>query len=228
MKEEEWLACTGTPGAMLRWLRKRVGGSTASGRKRKLRLFACPGMRRLLLLLEGRLAPRWAQSCRRLVLVAEETAEGSASYAQHEVMTTLLDKLFQSKPGVSTDDTSHLRHALHAFRLRSAWDDAFRVLDGAYWMACGGLEPVEDYLASQCAVEREIFGNPFRTPPRRRFPPHIVGLAAAAYSALPEHGPDMLILADALEEAGEVEAAAHFRLPDHVKGCYVLDWVLGR
>jgi hypothetical protein len=37
-----------------------------------------------------------------------------------------------------------------------------------------------------------------------------------------------LILADALEELGEDEAAEHAREPVHVRGCHLLDWVLGK
>ena len=35
-----------------------------------------------------------------------------------------------------------------------------------------------------------------------------------------------LILADALEEQGEGQAAAHCREPLHAKGCHILDWIL--
>ena len=39
---------------------------------------------------------------------------------------------------------------------------------------------------------------------------------------------EFAVLADALEELGEAEAAAHCRTEMHAKGCFVLDWITGR
>src|SRR5262249_1915005 len=122
----------------------------------------------------------------------------------------------------------NLHYAVRAFRERSALRGAIRVLDGAWWSANNGHQPVDEFLSTRCDLVREIFGNPFRLLPRRKFSAHLVGLARAAYAALPEDSADMLILIDALEEAGEGELAGHLRRPGHVKGCHVLDHVLGR
>jgi hypothetical protein len=76
----------------------------------------------------------------------------------------------------------------------------------------------------QCEVLREILGDPFHPLPARDFPPHICALAhevAAGEEAL------WPILADALSELGEEAAAAHCRQEGHLKGCHVLDWILG-
>jgi hypothetical protein len=54
------------------------------------------------------------------------------------------------------------------------------------------------------------------------------GLAEVCYTALPEQSPELAMLADALVDLGEEGAAAHLREGSHVKGCHVLDWVLGR
>jgi hypothetical protein len=70
---------------------------------------------------------------------------------------------------------------------------------------------------------REIFGNPFRPPAKRRFTAELRGLALACYDDQ-SHYP---LLADALADVGEDEAAAHCRLPAHVRGCHVVDWILG-
>jgi hypothetical protein len=141
-------------------------------------------------------------------------------------MTALFDKLDAARPNTVE---SHLLHAVRAFRERSTWRGVFRSLDGAYWSVLQSrVVPEEDFLSSRCDTVREVFGNPFRPTPRHRYPAHVVGLAAAAYSALPEASPDLLILQDALEEAGDDEAAAHLRQPGHVKGCHVLDRVLSR
>jgi len=83
-----------------------------------------------------------------------------------------------------------------------------------------------------CYILREIFGNPFRPvafDPRWRSE-SAVALARTAYgtrnfSLLP-------ILADALEEAGcdNADVLSHCREPNgvHVRGCWVVDGVLGK
>ena len=71
---------------------------------------------------------------------------------------------------------------------------------------------------------RELFGNPFRPPAKRSFPAEVRGLAQACYD---DHS-YYPVLADALDDLGEAEAAAHCRLPGHVKGCHVVDWILGK
>jgi hypothetical protein len=75
---------------------------------------------------------------------------------------------------------------------------------------------------------RCLFGNPWRPLQARTFPAHVVGLARSIYAAFPEVSPEHAILADALEELGEANAAAHCRTELHAKGCFVLDWITGR
>jgi hypothetical protein len=90
---------------------------------------------------------------------------------------------------------------------------------------------------AQTGLLRDIFGNPFR--PLRFDPtlgtPTIISLAQAAYNErlLPQGHLDpqrLAVLADALEEAGAGEdLVAHLRAPGpHVRGCHVVDAVLGR
>jgi hypothetical protein len=81
-------------------------------------------------------------------------------------------------------------------------------------------------LVAQAALVRDIFGNPFHSLPVRAFPPHVVELAQVCYAAFPAVSDDFDILADALDERGEEQAAAHCREDTHVKGCHVLDWIL--
>lgn len=78
---------------------------------------------------------------------------------------------------------------------------------------------------------RDIFGNPFR--PVAADPswllPKMVGLAQGIYG---ERAFDrMPILADALEKAGcaDADILGHCRRPDeHVRGCWVVDLLLGK
>jgi hypothetical protein len=71
---------------------------------------------------------------------------------------------------------------------------------------------------------RHILGNPFRSFPTPSFGiSTITSLAEALYAGQDCH----YALADALMEAGHVELAEHFREPDHPKGCWALDVILG-
>jgi hypothetical protein len=122
-----------------------------------------------------------------------------------------------------------------------AWEDAARAVGSAE--AAAGWQPnmpqpATDWnltstseLAIQADLLRDIFGNPFRpvafdadwrTPPA-------VGLARSMYETR-EFGA-MPILADALEEAGcdNPDILTHCREPgQHVRGCWVVDLVLGK
>jgi hypothetical protein len=76
----------------------------------------------------------------------------------------------------------------------------------------------------QCELLREIVGNPFRPLRPRRFDAELVELARAIHEG--EQGLYPL-LADALDDLGEYEAAEHCRRAGHWRGCHVIDWVLG-
>jgi hypothetical protein len=84
-----------------------------------------------------------------------------------------------------------------------------------------------------CALIRDIFGNPYRKPPvlDRSWLAWNGGtipkLAQTMYASKRFH--DLPILGDALEEAGCTDEAvlAHCRGPGpHVRGCWVVDWIL--
>src|SRR5262249_26215052 len=89
-------------------------------------------------------------------------------------------------------------------------------------------------LSGQAALLREVLGNPFRPtgidPTWLRWKDGTVPkLAQAIYDE--RRFEDLPILADALEEAGCTEAAVlqHCRQSDeHVRGCWVLDLLLGK
>ncbi len=102
-----------------------------------------------------------------------------------------------------------------------------------------GEEPAE--RAAQCDLLRDLFGNPFRhdslSPAVLAWNGGIVvRLAQAAYDErqLPEGTLDngrLAVLADALEEAGCADAAilSHCRSGgEHVRGCWVIDLLLGK
>jgi hypothetical protein len=91
--------------------------------------------------------------------------------------------------------------------------------------------PAEE-LMKQANFLRDIFGNPFQP---ISFDPawrtaNTIGLASAMYES--REFSNMPILADALEEAGcdQPDFLAHCRgeQATHVRGCWVVDWVLGK
>ena len=77
---------------------------------------------------------------------------------------------------------------------------------------------------AQCELLREIVGNPFRPLKPRTFAPEIVELAKAIHEGDAALYP---LLADALDDVGEHEAATHCRTGKHLRGCHVVDWVIG-
>jgi hypothetical protein len=94
-----------------------------------------------------------------------------------------------------------------------------------------GAEQARREGQAQCDLLRDIFGNPFRPAPVDPSwrTPVVVAIARRAYderdfAALP-------VLADALEEAGcaGADVLAHCRGGGaHVRGCWVLDLLLGK
>jgi hypothetical protein len=205
MTEAEWLART-NPDPMLQYLRGRACG-------RKLRLFACACVRRVWRHLTD---PR----SRAAVEVAERYADGLAT-------------------------TKELALARQQAAWAAAWSCRRDAAEAAVWVAAAGSEQgwVEmaasrAYLAErtdevfrhpQCALVRDIFGNPFR--PRLGEPSwltrRMAKLAARMYetrdfSRLPE-------LAAMLERSGcpDSEILEHCRLPgEHVRGCWLVDLLL--
>jgi len=97
----------------------------------------------------------------------------------------------------------------------------------------GGIES----LSAQRSLVRDVFGNPFRPVVVNPawLTPVAVALARAAYDErLPsgdlERAP-VAILGDALEDAGcaDEQFLSHLRGPGpHVRGCFVLDLLLGK
>ncbi|WP_246173508.1 hypothetical protein [Limnoglobus roseus] len=107
-------------------------------------------------------------------------------------------------------------------------------VETSWYAGClvGGISPQsEDEREEQGPLLRDIFGNPFRpvTFSPAWLTPTAVGLAQAIYE---DRAFDRLpILADALQDAGcEDEAILGHCRGDgpHVRGCWVVDGVLGK
>jgi hypothetical protein len=217
MDEHEWLT-SNQPRAMLTFLDDKISN-------RKLRLFACACCRRI-----------WH------LLPAEENRQAVAAVERFPDVTFEHPELHRALCASSTREAE------------CADDDAYwavKYLGRTYYKVTpafgagyvagkvahraireSGLEPYEQEgpgpeEAAQAALVREIAGNPFRPLRARALPGQVVALARECYETLPAIGDCFSILADALADLGEEEAAAHCRQGGHVKGCHVLDWALG-
>jgi hypothetical protein len=201
MNESEWLA-DNDPRALVAFVRDRTSA-------RKLRLWACACARRIWPLISEEIG-------RRAVVVAERFAEGLVGEAE---LRAVADVFYPC--GFYNASYSHpaVRAAHCALYLE-------HVPEAANWAARArkSHERAAEQTA-QIALVHHVFGNPFQpaavlTP----LPPSIPALAAALYA-----GQDCgFALHDALLDAGDVSLAGHFRTPDHPRGCWALDLLLGK
>lgn len=205
MSEAEWLACT-KPHEMVSFLRGKAS-------ERKLRLFACASCRRLWHLLTD-------ERSRRGVEVAELYADNLATAEQ------LHDVAIEADAGA--DDT----HGEGA----DVADTAADLTSSNTWEGTHAAATM-DYPTErphQSNLLRDLIGNPFR--PVLVDPSWlawsdgtVVKLAQGIYD---DRAFDrLLVLADALEEAGctNADILAHCRQPEeHVRGCWVVALLLGK
>jgi hypothetical protein len=207
MTEQAWLTCT-DPQSMLKFLQGKVAD-------RKLRLFAVACCRRIWSLL----AEEWS---RKAVEMADKYADGMCSDEQ-------------------------LEEAGKRAGWAAAWAGQGCAAEAAAWAAAGkGEAGWPEFMVAQagwaetqddsprpfhCELLRDIFGNPFCpvTVDPSWLNPSVVKLAQSIYD---DRAFDRLpSLADALEAArcNNAEVLAHCRSEGpHVRGCWVLDLVLGK
>jgi hypothetical protein len=187
------------PGRMLELLR-----DTASDRN--LRLFACACCRQEWHLIVD-------ERSRKAVGVAERYTDGLTSRPELDAMREAAWDVWK----VAETDAARI----------VAWH-AEEAVAGNIAKAATRIARREDIAwAVQSSLLRDIFGNPFRPYPK---PPSwsstVVQLAESLYQG---NNDCRLPLSDALEEAGHVELADHFRKEEwHPKGCWVVDLVLGK
>src|SRR5262249_45353425 len=125
---------------------------------------------------------------------------------------------------------SDRRMAADAARDTLLWGAFQAALRVPYWGVHGAEGPAAKAAetATPPPLTDCLFGNPFRPPAARPFPAHVAGLAQTIYDSFPAVSEDYAILADALEELSEAEAAAHCRQELHARGCHVIDWITGK
>jgi len=233
MTEEEWLS-KAQPKDMLDFLQ---GRST----QRKLRLFACACSRRVFHLLED-------EQFWRIVDVIESLVDGQGQIPlaiEHERALRLFNRWRESaseKPGfLSLLEPAHQAVVGVASESIFVALSTFRLVlraESADYMRRRPVFPLIEFdeldrvlVKPHCEVIDDIFGNPFRPvtfDPRWRTS-DVVGLARAIYDD--KAFERMPILADALMDAGceDEQIIAHCRGDGpHVRGCWVVDLVLGK
>jgi hypothetical protein len=233
MTEAEWLACN-DPLEMLEAL---------SG-VRSMRLFACACCRRIWRLMTD-------ERCRRAVEVAERFADGEATEEERQAADAdcvEMDREATAKAieanveSVASSVASAAGGAVGpdwTFDVERA--DMFYFADNpaeAVQVEQRSSDAKKAEFAAQVALIHEIFGNPYRpvSVDPAWLTADVVALAHAAYAEriLPEGHLEpqrLAVLADALEEAGCADASilAHLRGEGpHVRGCWVIDLVLGK
>jgi hypothetical protein len=209
MTETEWLACN-DPGLMLEFLKGKASD-------RKLRLFAC-AYSRTVRDSEHLLGPS-------TVAVAERYADGLASddemASERRRWALWPEERWPVAPSAYKGAWEAVDWLTSADKLMKIDPDALRHFP----------IPTDAVLKRSVLFLRDIFGNPFWPVPLDPAwrTPKVVDLAQEnydqrAFERLP-------VLADALEEAGcsNADILDNCRGPGpHVRGCWVVDLVLGK
>jgi hypothetical protein len=214
MTEEEWLSRQ----SLIPKLRFLDGRAT----DRKLRLFACGCCRRVWDGLPDRRS-------RAAVEAAERFADGGLSphdlRAAHRDARAVVAEIQRRTDGAAWGYALAASDAAY----ESGFQAALLAPPGALWPPEPGIDPSAADV--QVALLGDVFGNPFRPAafdPRWRTA-DVLGLARAVYEdrafgRLP-------LLADALMDAGcaDEQVIGHCRSAGpHVRGCWVVDLVLGK
>jgi hypothetical protein len=210
---------------MLDWVAERP-------RDRKLRLFACACCRRVAPLLSS---PDVAGA----LDVAEWFADGRTTADECRAASRRANDRYNRAPKGRANGTDVAvawaaavaeAGSFPAHYAAYAFQNACRL--GGPWVDGQPLtEPQRRERASQAALVRDIFGNPFR--PVSFSPQWSTGTAVSLAEQMSEARDfsAMPILADALQDAGcdDADILDHCRGPgSHVRGCWVVDLVLGK
>jgi hypothetical protein len=224
MTEEEWLASTNP------FQLENVPGVVEN--RRKTRLYGVTCCRRV---------SRWFHDPRldEAVDAAERYADGGLALAELERWNTVAGEVQSAGPMPGGDGPMRFPaewQAAYAVSTTTHYDEHVRtmLLSRIVCQVLGpaGGTPMAEAQEWLCRVFRDIFGNPFRPV---AFDPAwrsdtVVSLARGMYESR-DFSP-MPILADALQDAGceDADVLTHCRDANgiHVRGCWVVDLVLGK
>ena len=172
---------------------------------------------------------------RQAVEVAERFADGRATPGELMAarMAVYRDRSLSEFGSEGDDSLSLFRPPAVSLTDNAALASGFDAAEHAHVFVHGRGEPggVLAYAVAAAALFRDVFGNPFRSV---AFDPAwrsatAVGVARSMYEA--RDFAAMPVLADALEEAGcaNGDVLAHCRGEGpHVRGCWVVDLILGK
>lgn len=234
MTESDWLQ-SGNIWILVEYLRTEHRVARTKAGRRRLRLFSCACVRGVWHLLSN--------DQKQFIETAERFAEGQVS---RTVMQQTQDRALQGITSGWSGFTlvHHLATAVYAAiangnpahmatsaaqasaTAESRWILDERMGEGARYSEAEvpSREALFAAHARHLEILRDIFGNPFRALGAPPAGAEVRGVAQAIaegdLSAYP-------ILADALADRGADEAAAHCRQGLHVRGCHLIDWVLG-
>jgi hypothetical protein len=195
---------------------------------RKLRLFAVACCRRIWQLLPD-------NRSREAVEVAERYADGRATDEELELASLAADEVWEAEMKRAARQGKWDRNSPLPYYTASA--AAYNVSIPLGWWGAApafvapdeiALEIVADSEAEgavQCALLQDIFGTALRPLPPR--PEASAPLAEQIYAGAWDQMP---ILGEWLQEHGYWSEGEHCLDPSiqHVKGCWVVDWVTGR
>jgi hypothetical protein len=217
---------------MLDFLRGR-GVARSKGGRRKLRLLACGCCRRLW--------PLLGEPARHSVEAAERLADSLAVTPKRVIWKEETHWDYNRWAAQKAARAAARSKAAEAARLALSWASGALARDPRTPGAVDQQRWAESE-AYQCALLRDLFGNPFCPTPNidpawlawnhgtvRR-----LAEAACQERLLPQGTLDpgrLAVLADGLEESGcaETELLGHLRGPGpHVLGCWCVDAILGR
>jgi hypothetical protein len=220
MTEEEWLAEQERSHWMLSGLLRQGKIRRTKAGKRKLRLFGCGCCRMVWHLLDEAVL-------RPAVEVAERFADGEGGLTELQASVRAVGWLAIN--GLESERAG-------AAGRSAAWMVAYACASNAAFGATSAVGSITglDGEAIPCHLLRDVFGNPFRPAVMKREwvaanDRSVEAVARAIYQDRAFNR--MPILADALEDAGCDDAVilAHCRGPGpHVRGCWVVDLILGK
>jgi hypothetical protein len=224
MTESEWLACYDVR-TLLKYLENKSSD-------RKMRFFTCACCRRVWHLIND-------ERSRHTVEIVEQFADGKATEEDLNAAHQAALAGYRSAGSQITGE-SQASEAVWEAASERAWSRRREAQNVAWWVAHRSAAAAAKTVlwhterTAQAALIHDIFGNPFRPvavdPAWLRWNDGTVGkLAQAVYDD--RRFADLPILADALEDAGCTDPAvlAHCRAGgEHVRGCWVVDLLLGK
>jgi hypothetical protein len=216
MTEAEWLVCA-DPRKMFAHVKPILLRKYGKGASRKLRLFACAAVRSIWDKLTD-------ERSRNAVSVSERFADGEATARE---LVSAREAALEARIA-DPEETQPVRRAAHR---AAGWDSIGAAEDTAAELRrIAGAEARQ----LQCALLRDVFDNLFFA---MTIPAHVLAWSDRTIPRIAQgiyekrRFGDLPILADALLDAGcdDETILSHCRSDGpHVRGCWVIDLILGK